>query len=113
MKAFARCLFALVLMAIPLGGMAQPNFTNVSVYRVVKLRILPGKTSDFYKNFAWATKVWDAEKEAGIILDYRIFHSVNYEGPDKWDVMYVIHFKNMAVRDPSAERADPIVAKVY
>jgi hypothetical protein len=113
MKAFVRLCFALVLAAIPLSGMAQPNYTNVSVYRVVKIRIVPGKTDEFYKSFAWAPKILDAEKAAGILLDYKIFHSVNYEGVDKWDVMLVIHYKNMAALDTNAGAAGPIVAKVY
>ncbi len=113
MKAFARCFVALVLTAIPVSGLAQQNYTYVSALRVVKLRILPGKTKEFYAAFAYAPKVFEAEKQAGIILDYEIFASVNYEGPDKYDVLYVIHFKNLAVLDTSAELAEPIVAKVY
>jgi hypothetical protein len=112
MKTFARCFVALVLAAIPLSGMAQ-NYTNTSVTRVVRLRILPGKTDEFYKSFAWAPKIWEAEKAAGIILGYEIFHSVNYEGTDKYDIVYVIHFKNMAVLDTNQDLARPVVAKVY
>jgi hypothetical protein len=112
MKAFARCFVALVLAAIPLSGMAQ-NFTYTSVVRVVKLRILPGKTDEFYKAFAWAPKIFEAEKAAGIILGYEIFHSVNYEGTDKYDIVYVIQFKNMAALDTNTELARPVVAKVY
>src|SRR5271170_2014684 len=113
MKTFARCIVALALAAIPLSGLAQQNYTYVSAYRVVKLRILPGKTKEFYAAFAYAPKVFEAEKQAGIILDYEIFASVNFEGPDKYDVMYVVHFKNLAVLDTSAELAEPVVAKVY
>src|ERR1700739_3692505 len=109
MKAFVRFV-AFVLTAIPVTGMAQPNFTYDTVYRVTKYRILPGKDADFYKSFAWAPKVLEAERAAGIVLDYRILHSVNYEGPDKWDVMVVIQFKNMAVLDTNASQAAPIVA---
>lgn len=113
MKAFVRFGFALVLTAVTVSGMAQANFNYDSVYRVTKYRILPGKDADFYKAFAWAPKVLEAEKAAGIVLDYRILHSVNFEGPDKWDVMLVIQFKNMAVLDTNAAQAAPIVAKVY
>jgi hypothetical protein len=113
MKTFARCIVALALAAVPLSGMAQQYYTPVSAYRVVKLRILPGKTKEFFAAFAYAPKVFEAEKAAGIILDYEIFTSVNYEGPDKYDVMYVIHFKNLAVLDTSGDLAEPVVAKVY
>lgn len=113
MKTCARCLVALVFLAIPLNGMAQQYYNNVSVVRAVKLRILPGKAKEFYEAFAYAPKVFEAEKAAGIITGYEIFTSVNFEGPEKWDVMYVIHFKNMGVLDTSGEIAEPIVAKVY
>ena len=72
MKTFARCFVALVLAAIPLSGMAQ-NFTYTSVTRVVKLRILPGKTDEFYKAFAWAPKIFEAEKGLGSFSAMRFF----------------------------------------
>ena len=113
MKAFARCLVALVLIAMPVSGVAQQYYTHGSVVRAVKLRIRPGKTKEFFEAFAYAPKVFEAEKAAGIITGYEIFTSVNFEGLDKWDVMYVIHFKDMATLDTSGDLAEPIVAKVY
>jgi hypothetical protein len=113
MKAFARCFVALVLTAMPVSGLAQQYYSHVGVTRAVKLRILPGKTKDFYEAFAYAPKVFEAEKAAGIITGYEIFTSVNFEGPEKWDVMYVVHFKNMATLDTSADLAEPVLAKVY
>ena len=113
MKTFARCIVAFALAAIPLSGIAQQNYTYVSVTRVVKLRILPGKTKEFYAAFAYAPKVFEAEKAAGLILGYNIFASVNYEGVDKYDVLYVIHYKNMGVLDTAPDLAEPVVAKVY
>lgn len=113
MKAFARCLVALVLIAMPVSGLAQQYYSYDSVARAVKLRIVPGKTKEFYEAFAYAPKVFEAEKAAGIITGYEIFTSVNFEGLDKWDVMYVIHFKNMAALDTSGDLAEPVVAKVY
>jgi hypothetical protein len=113
MKAFARCLVALVLIAMPVSGLAQQYYSYDSVARAVKLRIVPGKTKEFYEAFAYAPKVFEAEKAAGIITGYEIFTSVNFEGLDKWDVMYVVHFKNMAALDTSGDLAEPVVAKVY
>jgi hypothetical protein len=112
MKTLVRGVLALAFAALPLSALAQ-NYTDVSVYRVTKVRILPGKTSEFYKNFAWAPKLWEAEKAAGIILDYQIFHSTSYVGTDKWDVMYVVHFKNMAALDNIIPDSEPVIAKVY
>jgi hypothetical protein len=113
MKTFARCIVALALAAVPFSGMAQQNYSYVSVVRVVKLRILPGKTKEFYTAFAYAPKVFEAEKAAGILTGYEIFAPVNYEGPDKYDVLYVVHYKNMGALDTGPDLAEPIVAKVY
>lgn len=113
MNVFARCLVALVLTAMPISGMAQQYYSHVSVSRVVKLRIVPGKNKEFFEAFAYAPKAFEAEQAAGIITGYRIYTSVNYEGQDKWDVLYVINFKNMAALDTSADLAEPILAKLY
>jgi hypothetical protein len=113
MKAIARCIAALALIAMPLSVYAQQNYKEGAVWRVTKVRILPGKTQDFYKALAYAPKVFDAEKAAGLIVDYTIFHSVSYEGPEKYDIALVIHYKNMAALDGLADRAEPVVAKVY
>lgn len=113
MKFSARLLLILGLGILPFSAHAQMNYTQVSVYRIVKVRILPGKTTDFYKAFAYAPKIWEAEKAAGLLLDYKILHSVNYEGADKYDIEYILHFKNMAALDTVNEDVQPIVAKVY
>jgi len=113
MKALARSIIALAVAFLPLSSYAQQYFTNVSVRRVVKLRILPGKSKDFYSYLNSIQKVFEAEKEAGLILDYGFMHSVNYEGPDKYDVMFVIHYKDMATFDTLADKAAPVIAKAY
>jgi len=114
MKAPARILLALAAaLLLPLSSHAQQYFTNVSAHRVVKLRILPGKTKEFYSYLNSLQKVFEAEKEAGLITGYNIMHSVNYEGPDKYDVVFVIHYKDMATFDTLADKAAPVIAKAY
>lgn len=113
MKAVSRILFVLALSLLPLSSHAQQNYTNVSVYRVIKFRILPGKTKDFYTYLNSVQKVLDAEKDASLILDYSFMHSVNYEGPDKYDVLLVVHYKDMATFDTLSDKAAPILAKAY
>jgi hypothetical protein len=113
MNAIARCIAALALTAMPLSVYAQQNYKDVSVWRVVKLRILPGKTQDFYKSLSYLPKVLDAEKAAGLVMDYTLFRSVSYEGPERYDILFAIHYKNMAALDGLGEKAEPIIAKVY
>ena len=64
MKAASRLLLALALAVLPPSSHAQQNYTNVSAFRVVKFRILPGKTKDFYSYLSSIQKVLDAEKGA-------------------------------------------------
>ena len=113
MKAASRILLVLALPLFPFSTYAQQNYTNVSVYRVVKWKILPGKVKDFYSYLNSLQKAFEAEKDAGIILNYEFLHSVNYDGPDKYNVMVAIHFKDMATLDTLADKAEPVLAKAY
>jgi len=113
MKAASRILLVLALALLPFSTYAQQNYTNVSVYRVVKLKILPGKIKDFYSYLNSVQKALQAEQDAGLILDYEFLHSVNFEGPDKYDVMIAIHYKDMATFDTLGDKAEPVLAKAY
>lgn len=62
---------------------------------------------------AWVYRVFEAEKDAGLILSYSFMHSVNFEGPDKYDVVFVIQYKDMATFDTLADKAAPVIAKAY
>ncbi len=114
MKLIARGLLVLSVAALlPLCASAQEHYSYTGVSRVVTIRILPGKSADFYKAFAYAPKVFEAEKEAGLITGYALLSSVDYSGPDKWDFKIVIMYKDLAALDNISNKADPIVAKVY
>lgn len=114
MKTLVRILLALsVALLLPLSSHAQQYYTHTSAHRVVKLRILPGKTKEFYSYLNSIQKVFEAEKEAGLITGYDIMHSVNFEGPDKYDIVFVLHYKDMATFDTLADKAAPVIAKAY
>lgn len=113
MKLIARGLLVLSVAAFPLCAVAQQHYTYTGVTRVVTIRILPGKSADFFKAFAYAPKVFEAEKEAGLITNYSLLSSLDYVGPDKWDFKIVIFYKDMAALDGLSDKAEPIIAKVY
>ncbi len=113
MKLFARGLVVVCFAALSLGAAAQQYFSYTGVTRVVRLRILPGKTKEFYQYLGNVNKVLAAEKAAGVIVDYGFAHSVNFEGPEKYDVAIVIDYKDMATFDTLSDKTDPIIAKVY
>lgn len=113
MKFFARGLAVVCMLVFALSAQSQQYYSYNGVTRVVKVRILPGKTADFYKYLGNLNKVLAAEQSAGLVQSYEFAHSVNYEGPDKYDVAIVINYKDLASLDTLAEKADPIVTKVF
>jgi hypothetical protein len=114
MKLIAPGLLALSVAALlPLCASSQQHYSYTGVTRVVTIRILPGKSVDFFKAFAYAPKVFEAEKEAGLITSYALLTSIDYSGPDKWDYKIIIRYKDMAALDDLSNKADPVIAKVY
>jgi hypothetical protein len=113
MRAFLRILCVFALVSLSSAAFSQQYYTNGPVLRIVKYRILPGKTADFYKWLSNAPKVLGAEKEAGLIQDFHFIHSLEFIGPDKYDVALVITYKDMAALDAVTQKAEPVVAKAW
>jgi hypothetical protein len=108
-----RVLCVLAVVGTSVASFGQQYFSNGPVRRVVKYRILPGKTADFYKWLSWAPKVLGAEKEAGLVQSFSFMHSTEFVGPDRYDVLLVIEYKDMATLDTLPDKTEPIVARVY
>ena len=113
MRAMLRVLCILAVVGTSTVAFSQQYFTNGPVIRIVKYRILPGKTADFYKWLSNAPKILGAEKQAGLVQDFHFFHSTEFVGPDKYDVAVVITYKDMAALDVLGEKAEPVVAKAW
>ena len=113
MRAILRVLCVLAVVGTSTVAFSQQYFTNGPVIRIVKYRILPGKTADFYKWLSNAPKILGAEKQAGLIQDFHFIHSTEFVGPDKYDVAVVITYKDMAALDVLNEKAEPVVAKAW
>src|ERR1700761_217677 len=113
MRAVLRVLCVLAVVGTSTVAFSQQYFTNGPVIRIVKYRILPGKTADFYKWLSNAPKVLGAEKQAGLVQEFHFFHSTEFVGPDKYDVAVVITYKDMAALDALGEKAEPVVAKAW
>jgi len=54
-------------------------------------------------------RVMEAQKKAGVILDYTVYTSPGATEND-WDVLLVTTYKNMAALDNLQDRTDPIMA---
>ena len=113
MRAFLRVLCVLALIGTGSAAFSQQYYTNGPVIRIIKYRIKPGKTADFYKWLSNAPKILGAEKQAGLIQDFNFSHSLEFIGDDKYDVALVIVYKDMAALDALNEKAEPVVAKAW
>jgi hypothetical protein len=114
MKIIARGLLILSIAAISLGAQAQQYYSYTGVTRVVRFRVKsPDKAADFFRYLGHSSAILKAEQAAGIIVGYDIVHSVNYGGPDAWDVAVVVHYKDMATLDTLSEKTAPIIAQHY
>ena len=113
MRVFLRLLCVFALVGFSASAFSQQYFTNGPVIRIVKYRILPGKTADFYKWLSNAPKILGAEKQAGLVQEFHFYHSTEFIGPDRYDVALVIMYKDMATLDTLSEKAEPVVAKAW
>jgi hypothetical protein len=90
----------LALVASTTTTRAQVPYNQGTVTRVVLLSIIPGHSdalfADLKKN---VVPLWEAEKSAGLILDYSLFLNQTASGPEDWDVGYTLTYKNMAALD--------------
>lgn len=113
-----RPLLALAVLVASLAGWssasAQVPYNESTVNRVVLIRILPGHfdafMADMKKNIM---PIWEAEKKAGLIVDYGIFLNTTSSGPDDWDFGFQITYKNMAALDGLADKVYDLRMKQY
>ena len=114
MRRMSLFLLTSLLIAGALSLIAQENFTQGPVSRVILLRITPGKTTDFWADVRQNTKpVFEDYKKAGIIMNYTFFTKSTTENADDWNVGYILTYQNYAAMDGLADRTDPITLKHY
>ena len=113
MRALLRVLCVLAVVGIATAAFSQQYYNNGGVRRVIKYRILPGKSAEFYKWLSSFPKVMEAEKQAGLIESYSVMHSTEFIGPDKYDVVLVIGYKDMAAMDVASEKGGAIAEKIF
>jgi hypothetical protein len=93
---------------------AQVPYNEGAVERVVLLHVLPGHNAsvmaDLKKN---VVPMFDAEKNAGLIVSYQLFLNTTRSGPDDWDLGYSIVYKNMAALDGLADKVYDFRMKQY
>jgi len=109
--------FAMAVVGISLAAVsaapAQVPYSEGPITRVVLIKIVPGHSdaifADFKKNIV---PMWEAEKSAGLIVDYSMFLNTTTSEPD-WDLGYTITYKNFAALDGLPDKVWDIRMKQY
>src|SRR5437773_4339975 len=94
--------------------LAQENFTEGAITRIILLRIKPGKATEFWTDVRQNLKpIYEEYKKQGIITNYQIFTKSTAENAEDWNVGIVLTYQNYAALDTLTERTDPITLKFY
>lgn len=110
-----RILLAVVL-ALGLGASVQAQealpYTEGSVVEVTAVNVMDGEFDNYMQYLQSQYKpVMEAQKKAGIIVDYSVYQ--NQTGTDEdADLYLVVVYPNMAALDGLRDRVDPISTKV-
>jgi hypothetical protein len=93
---------------------AQENFTEGPIWRVVLVKIKPGKATDFWTDLRKNLKpIYEAYKREKIITDYAVYIKSTTENEGDWDVAIAFQYPNFAALDGLAARTDPITLQIY
>ncbi len=106
--------FALALLAAAqTPALAQEDpYEQGPVMVVTSVRTLPGQFENYMRYiFGDYARLLDAEKEAGIILDWGVM-TTQTRTPDEANVILTTTYPNMAAFDGLDDRTDPIVQRV-
>ena len=104
-------LAAIVLAPAYLGGQGRP-YTEGSVWELTMVRTTYGMSDDYLRSLGTTWKhTLDEAKKQGLILSYKVL-STNASGPDDWDLLLMVEYKNWAVFDGLRDKMDPIERKV-
>ena len=109
-------LFALTVLMIlgALPVLAQENFTEGAVTRIIHLRIKPGRATEFWADVRQNLKpTYEEYKKQGIIVNYGFFTKASLENADDWNVGIRLDYQNYAALDGLAVRTDPVTLKIY
>lgn len=109
---------ALVVASLLLVGLSsavvaqqQRPYTEGPVTNVSYIRIKPGMFDKYMKYLDTDYKRnLEAQKKAGIILDYAVYSSPQTR-EDDWNMLLTVTYKNMAALDSLRDKAEPIAMR--
>ena len=95
-------------------AVAQVPYTEGNVDRVVLIHVLPGHFDAFMADIkANVIPIWEAQKKAGLILNYATFLNTTRSSSDEWDFGYELTYKNMAALDGLPDKVYEMRMKQY
>ena len=104
----------LALIAATVTTRAQVPYSQGTVTRVVLLSTVPGHSDAFYADLKKnIVPLWEAEKNAGLIVNYSLFINETSSGPNDWNIGYTITYKNMAALDGLPDKVYELRMKQY
>ena len=103
----------LVLLTAAAGDAAAQDrpWTQGPVIDISYVQVKPGM---FDKYMQWLATDWkrnmEAQKKAGIILDYQVYQS-RQQSENDWNMVLAVTYRNMAALDNLRDRAEPITTR--
>jgi hypothetical protein len=91
------------------GFTATNAVMRVSLYRIVDGQG-PALLADMRTHLV---PIWEAQKQAGIIVNYSTMNNPNPTSPTDWQMGIVLTYKNYAALDSVGARSGPITLKHY
>jgi hypothetical protein len=114
MKHRSSLLFVCVLLMVTAAVAQNPNYNNGPIWRVTYVHINPGQGDAFWKDVHDHLKpIWDAQKQASIITDYKLYTNPITDNADDWSVAIAILYPNWAGLDAVDSKAATVAAQHY
>lgn len=103
-----------VLLMVISAGAQNPNYNNGPVWRVTYVHINAGQADAFWKDIHDNLKpIWDAEKQAGLITDYKVYSNATTDNADDWSLAIATLYADWAALDGIDNKAGTIVTQHY
>src|SRR5258708_382963 len=93
------------------GGSSAP-YNEGPVWTLTMIKTKTGLADEYIKQITGTVKpVYDEEKKAKIILDYKILNG-EASDPHDFNILILVEYPNWAAFDNLRDKMDPVVAKV-
>ncbi|MEO8412466.1 MAG: hypothetical protein ABI472_02360 [Ginsengibacter sp.] len=98
---------------LQVSAQSDKPYTEGPIWQVQFVNTKPGMTQLYLKNLGegWV-KQMRAAKDAGLILDFKVFQAPNASSSD-WNLMLMYELKNYAALDGMTEKMEAISGKIF